>query len=189
MPILLDVGTNNRKRLDDPLYIGWRHERISGPEYDDFVDTFVQAVKRKFPRVLPHWEDSTQPHAGPLLGRYRDQLRTFNDDIQGTAAVTTGTLLAAVAGPAGGSPTSGSPSWAPARPAAGSPSNWSPRWSRRASPRVKASGEERAISGPREDSPDLDANPYFVLITSTHRLAVRRPCASVELDGCGHPAT
>jgi malate dehydrogenase (oxaloacetate-decarboxylating) len=97
LPILLDVGTNNEERLRDPLYIGWRHERIGGPEYDNFVDAFVQAVKRKFPRVLLQWEDFAQPHAGPLLDRYRDQLCTFNDDIQGTAAVTTGTLLAAVA--------------------------------------------------------------------------------------------
>ena len=101
LPILLDVGTNNQERLRDPLYIGWRHERISGPEYDEFVDAFVQAVKRKFPRVLLQWEDFAQAHAGPLLERYRDQLCTFNDDIQGTAAVTTGTLLAAVAGAGG----------------------------------------------------------------------------------------
>ncbi len=97
LPILLDVGTNNEERLRDPLYIGWRHERISGPEYYEFVDAFVQAVERKFPEVLLQWEDFAQPHAGPLLDRYRDRLCTFNDDIQGTAAVTTGTLLAAVA--------------------------------------------------------------------------------------------
>ncbi len=97
LPILLDVGTNNDDLLRDPLYIGWRHERIDGTEYDKFVDSFVQAVKRKFPRVLLQWEDFAQPHAGPLLDRYRDQLCTFNDDIQGTAAVTAGTLLAAVA--------------------------------------------------------------------------------------------
>jgi malate dehydrogenase (oxaloacetate-decarboxylating) len=96
LPILLDVGTNNEERLRDPLYIGWRHERIDGPDYEAFVDAFVQAVRRKFPRVLLQWEDFAQPHAGPLLDRYRDQLCTFNDDIQGTAAVTTGTLLAAV---------------------------------------------------------------------------------------------
>jgi malate dehydrogenase (oxaloacetate-decarboxylating) len=97
LPILLDVGTNNEERLRDPLYIGWRHERISGAEYDDFVDAFVQAVKRKFPKVLLQWEDFAQKNASRLLERYRDQLCTFNDDIQGTAAVTTGTLLAAVA--------------------------------------------------------------------------------------------
>lgn len=101
LPILLDAGTNNEERLQDPLYIGWRHERVSGSDYDDFVDAFVQAVKRKFPRALLQWEDFAQTHAGPLLGRYRDQLCTFNDDIQGTAAVATGTLLAAVAGSGG----------------------------------------------------------------------------------------
>ncbi len=96
LPILLDVGTNNAERLKDPTYIGWRHERITGQEYDDFVDLFVQAVKRKFPKVLLQFEDFAQAHAAPLLERYREQLCTFNDDIQGTAAVTVGTLLAAV---------------------------------------------------------------------------------------------
>jgi malate dehydrogenase (oxaloacetate-decarboxylating) len=96
LPILLDVGTNNEERLKDPTYIGWRHKRISGKDYDDFVDRFVQAVKRKFPDVLLQFEDFAQTHAAPLLTRYRDQLCTFNDDIQGTAAVAVGTLLAAV---------------------------------------------------------------------------------------------
>ena len=97
LPILLDVGTNNRERLEDPLYVGWRHERIAGDEYDAFIDAVVAAVVRKFPGVLLQWEDFAQAHAGPILDRYRDRLCTFNDDIQGTAAVTTGTLLAAVA--------------------------------------------------------------------------------------------
>jgi malate dehydrogenase (oxaloacetate-decarboxylating) len=97
LPILLDVGTNNRDRLEDPLYIGWRHERIAGTEYDAFVDAFVQAVKRRFPGVLLQWEDFAQANANRLLDRFRDQLCTFNDDIQGTAAVTTAALLAGVA--------------------------------------------------------------------------------------------
>ncbi len=101
LPILLDVGTNNRERLDDPLYVGWRHERIAGAEYDAFIEAFVAAVERKFPDVLLQWEDFAQPHAGPILDRYRDRLCTFNDDIQGTAAVTTGTLMAAVAATGG----------------------------------------------------------------------------------------
>ncbi|WP_348774529.1 NAD-dependent malic enzyme [Ruegeria atlantica] len=95
LPVVLDVGTNNQERLEDPLYIGWRNERVSGDEYFDFVDLFVQAVKRKWPDVLLQFEDFAQQHAAPLLARYRDQLCTFNDDIQGTAAVTAGTLLAA----------------------------------------------------------------------------------------------
>ena len=95
LPIILDVGTNNEDRLRDPLYIGWRHRRVSGDEYYAFVDSFVQAVKRKWPDVLLQFEDFAQTHAAPLLARYRDELCTFNDDIQGTAAVTVGTLLAA----------------------------------------------------------------------------------------------
>ena len=97
LPILLDVGTNNRERLEDPLYVGWRHERIDGAEYDAFIDAFVAGVIKKFPGVLLQWEDFAQAHAGRILERYRDKLCTFNDDIQGTAAVTTATLLAAVA--------------------------------------------------------------------------------------------
>lgn len=95
LPVLLDVGTNNTERLNDPTYIGWRHERVTGQAYDDFLDAFVQCVKRKFPGVLLQFEDFVQAHAGPLLARYRDQLCTFNDDIQGTAAVTVGSLMAA----------------------------------------------------------------------------------------------
>lgn len=95
LPITLDVGTNNQERLDDPLYIGWRHERVTGDDYYQFVDRFVQAVKKKWPHVLLQFEDFAQTHATPLLEKYRDQLCTFNDDIQGTAAVTVGTLMAA----------------------------------------------------------------------------------------------
>jgi len=95
LPVILDVGTNNDERLKDPRYIGWRHARVTGQDYYDFVDAFVQAVKRKWPNVLLQFEDFAQNHASPLLERYRDQLCTFNDDIQGTAAVTVGTILAA----------------------------------------------------------------------------------------------
>lgn len=97
LPILLDLGTNNQERLNDPMYIGWRHERIKGKEYDAFIESFVASVKRRFPDVLLQWEDFASVDAEPILERYRDQLCTFNDDIQGTAAVTTGTILAAVA--------------------------------------------------------------------------------------------
>jgi malate dehydrogenase (oxaloacetate-decarboxylating) len=96
LPIALDVGTNNPQRLRDPEYLGWRHERIIGQDYFDFVDQFVQAVKNELPSTCLQWEDFATPHARPILQRYRDQLLTFNDDIQGTAAVALGAVLAAV---------------------------------------------------------------------------------------------
>lgn len=96
LPIVLDVGTNNKERLNDPEYLGWRHERITGQEYFDFVDQFVQAVKQELPGTCLQWEDFATPHAWPILQRYRDQLLTFNDDIQGTAAVALGAVLGAV---------------------------------------------------------------------------------------------
>lgn len=96
LPILLDVGTENEERLKDPLYIGWRSRRVRGPEYDEFVDTFVSAVKRRWPHVLLQWEDFAGINAARFLERYRNQLCTFNDDIQGTAAVAAGTLLSAI---------------------------------------------------------------------------------------------
>src|ERR1700733_11947705 len=96
LPILLDVGTNNEERLDDPIYIGWRNKRVTGQEYDDFVETFVSAVKARWPHVLLQWEDFAGTNAARLLARYRNQLCTFNDDIQGTAAITTATLISAI---------------------------------------------------------------------------------------------
>jgi malate dehydrogenase (oxaloacetate-decarboxylating) len=96
LPILLDVGTANASLLADPLYLGWRHDRVRGAEYDDFLEAFVTAVQKRWPFVLLQWEDFARENATQLLERYRDRLCTFNDDIQGTAAVTFGTLLAAV---------------------------------------------------------------------------------------------
>ncbi|WP_163558122.1 NAD-dependent malic enzyme [Halomonas sp. NO4] len=95
LPIMLDVGTNNQTLLDDPMYMGWRHPRISQEEYDDFMAEFVAAVKRRWPNVLLQFEDFAQANAVPLLERYRDELCCFNDDVQGTAAVVVGTLMAA----------------------------------------------------------------------------------------------
>jgi malate dehydrogenase (oxaloacetate-decarboxylating) len=96
LPIVLDVGTNNQERLNDPEYLGWRHERITGQDYFDFIDQFVQAVKKEFPETCLQWEDFANSHARPILERYRDELLTFNDDIQGTAAVALGAILSAI---------------------------------------------------------------------------------------------
>jgi malate dehydrogenase (oxaloacetate-decarboxylating) len=92
LPIVLDVGTDNAELLDDPLYLGWRHRRIDDDDYYAFIDQFVTAVREQLPNVLLQWEDFATVHAEPILARYRDQLLTFNDDIQGTAAVTLGAL-------------------------------------------------------------------------------------------------
>ena len=95
LPVMLDVGTNNEKLLNDPMYMGARHPRISQAEYDEFLDLFIRAVNRRWPEALIQFEDFAQPNAMPLLNRYRNEVCCFNDDIQGTAAVTLGTILAA----------------------------------------------------------------------------------------------
>ena len=92
LPIVLDVGTDNVELLEDPQYLGWRHRRISDDDYYAFIDDFVAAVHEQLPDVLLQWEDFATAHALPILERYRDKLLTFNDDIQGTAAVTLGAL-------------------------------------------------------------------------------------------------
>ncbi|MEM7340883.1 MAG: NAD-dependent malic enzyme [Actinomycetota bacterium] len=96
LPIVLDVGTDNEERLADPMYLGWRHERVRGAEYDAFVEQFVTTISSRFPGVLLQWEDFAGTNATPLLERYRDRLLSFNDDIQGTAAVALGAIEAAV---------------------------------------------------------------------------------------------
>lgn len=96
LPIILDVGTNNQDLRKDEFYLGWHHDRLHGPEYDDFVEQFIKAVKKRYPKVLLQWEDFGKDNARRLLDRYRDQILSFNDDIQGTAAVTLGALLAAI---------------------------------------------------------------------------------------------
>jgi malate dehydrogenase (oxaloacetate-decarboxylating) len=96
LPIMLDVGTDNQEALRDPLYVGWRHERVRGQEYDDFIEAFISAVTERWPHVLLQWEDFAKANASRMLERYRGRLCTFNDDVQGTASVATGTLLSAI---------------------------------------------------------------------------------------------
>lgn len=95
LPIILDVGTNNQERINDPEYLGWRHCREVDDNYYDFVDHFVKSVKKHFPDTLLQFEDFAQQHAYPLLKKYQDALCTFNDDIQGTAAVAVAAIVAA----------------------------------------------------------------------------------------------
>ena len=95
LPVMLDVGTNNEMLLGDPMYMGARHSRVSENEYDEFIELFMQAAERRWPGVLIQFEDFAQANAMPILNRYRERFCCFNDDIQGTAAVSLGTLLAA----------------------------------------------------------------------------------------------
>jgi malate dehydrogenase (oxaloacetate-decarboxylating) len=93
LPVMLDVGTDNEALLSDPLYLGWRHQRVRGDEYDELVDAFVDALRARFPHVLLQWEDFAQLHANRLLTRHRNRICSFNDDIQGTAAVTVAAIV------------------------------------------------------------------------------------------------
>lgn len=96
LPIMLDAGTNNQELLEDPLYLGWRHPRIEGEEYSKFIAKFIAALKKKFPYIFLHWEDFGRNNAYRNLIAYREQICSFNDDIQGTGVVATAAILAAV---------------------------------------------------------------------------------------------
>jgi malate dehydrogenase (oxaloacetate-decarboxylating) len=97
IPVVLDVGTNNEKLLNDPQYIGYRHSRVRGAEYDAFIDEYVAAARKVFPRAVLHWEDFGSTTARVILDRHRDEVATFNDDMQGTGAITMAGLINAVA--------------------------------------------------------------------------------------------
>ncbi|MEW4369696.1 NAD-dependent malic enzyme [Paenibacillus kandeliae] len=96
LPVVLDAGTNNEKLLNDPLYIGNRHERIRGEKYDQFIDRYVETVRKLFPNVLLHWEDFGNVNARNIINKYGDNILTFNDDIQGTGAVTLAAIMSGV---------------------------------------------------------------------------------------------
>ena len=96
LPVQLDVGTNNFHLLNDPMYLGWRHERIKGEAYDDFVDAFVTAITKKFPHILLHWEDIGRDNARRILDRYRNKICTLNGDIQTTGVVALASILAGI---------------------------------------------------------------------------------------------
>ena len=96
LPMTLDVGTNNPRLLDDPLYLGWRHPRLEGEEYWAFIEKFVLGVRRNFPEALVQWEDFAKHKAFTLLERYRDRVPSFDDDIQGTGAVAASVLMTAM---------------------------------------------------------------------------------------------
>lgn len=95
LPIVLDVGTNNQQMLEDPLYIGWRNQRIRGEEYEKFIASFIEAIQERYPDVLLQWEDFAKPNATPLLKEYRQTICSFNDDIQGTASVALAAIYSA----------------------------------------------------------------------------------------------
>lgn len=96
LPLVIDAGTNRKELLDNPNYLGNRHERVRGERYYDFVDQFVQTAERLFPKLYLHWEDFGRLNAATILNKYKDKIPTFNDDIQGTGIVTLGGIFASL---------------------------------------------------------------------------------------------
>ena len=96
LPIILDVGTNNEELLQNELYLGWHHKRITGAKYDEFIDRFIQAIQKRFPQAILQWEDFGKANAQRLLDKYSPKIPSFNDDIQGTGAVSLAAILSAV---------------------------------------------------------------------------------------------
>ena len=96
LPLVIDAGTNRKELLENPNYLGNRHERVRGDRYYDFVDQFVQTAERLFPKLYLHWEDFGRSNAANILEKYRNQIPTFNDDIQGTGIVTLGAIFASL---------------------------------------------------------------------------------------------
>ena len=97
LPLVIDAGTNRKELLENPNYLGNRHERVRGDRYYEFVDQFVQTAERLFPKLYLHWEDFGRSNAANILEKYRHQIPTFNDDIQGTGIVTLGAIFGSLA--------------------------------------------------------------------------------------------
>lgn len=96
LPVVLNLGMNNEKLLQDPLYIGNRQQRVRGEQYDRFIDSFVQHTLGQFPKALLHWEDMSNVKARNIMEKYGEHILTFNDDIQGTGAVTLAAVISAL---------------------------------------------------------------------------------------------
>ncbi|AEF25979.1 malolactic enzyme [Streptococcus parauberis] len=96
MPLVIDAGTNRKELLDNPMYLGNRHERVRGEKYDNFINSFVQTAENMFPKLYLHWEDFGRGNAADILNRFKGEIPTFNDDIQGTGIVVLGGIFGAL---------------------------------------------------------------------------------------------